>query len=150
MAETTLDGYVLNGMKPHWRGGVKHHEEFTLGVADISGYLVGAGNVWIENKVLDKWPTRPGTMVKLKRYTDEQRLFLVSRRGFLLLRVGREYLLFDSMHAWQAVGLVNEETLRRYALKIWKGSIEWREFCGCIIAARPNYMGGDPIEEVRK
>jgi hypothetical protein len=145
MAEGTLVDYVLDGMKPIWRAPVKHADPYSPGVADLSAFLPGAGNIWIECKALDGWPKRAETAVKMKRYTDEQRLFLFMRRGFLLLRVAREYLLFDDMNAWQVVGRVNQETLRLSAMRTWKGSIDWAEFATTIKGNRPNYRDKEQV-----
>lgn len=138
MAESTLIDYTKDGMKRHWRGGVKHADAFTPGIADLSGYILGCGTVWIECKSLDKWPSRSTTVVRLSRFTDEQRLFLWERHGFLFLRVAREYLLFGWLDAYERCGRVLRTELQGRALKAWKGSVDWAEFTEVIRNACPN------------
>ncbi len=94
-----------------------------------NGVLPGTPDVayiggWIELKSEDKWPARANTVLALKRFTPQQRLFLRRhcRRGgkaWLLLRVGREWLLFDGATASDIVGLVPRSQLLAAAKKHW-------------------------------
>ena len=77
-------------------------------------------------------------MVRFQRYTDEQRLFLLHRHGFLFLRVGREYLLFGWKAAYENCGKVTQFALRQIALKSWKGAVHWSEFLETIVNENPN------------
>ena len=127
MAERTLDRYLREGMKSLWRGAVKHSDAFTGGIADVSAFLPGIGNVWVENKELDDWPKRAKTKVALG-LRDDQKLFLLERHGFLLLRVSREYLLFGWEDAYWLVEHSTQAEMRNFALATWKGKIEWEQF----------------------
>lgn len=132
MAEETLKNYVLKGMRPFWGGGVKHADAFTPGIADVSGRLLPAGNVFIELKALDRWPKRPGTTVTFG-LDAAQKDFLWARCGWLLCRVKREYFLFDH----KTVPFIDthgatQGWLRGNAEKIWIGSINWKEFAQCV------------------
>lgn len=133
MAEETLKNYVLGGMKPYWKGGVKHADAYTPGIADLSGFIAPAGNVFIELKALDKWPTRPGTKVVMG-LDYLQKAFLVDRKGWLLCRVRREYLLFDHNDAYWIVDTeqATQGELRMRAKMIWVNRINWKEFSECV------------------
>lgn len=78
---------------------------------------------WIELKSEDEWPARPTTPLRLKRFTIEQKMFLFRRvrRGgaaWLLLRVGREWLLFRGDVVNQ-VGDIPRSELIAIASRIW-------------------------------
>jgi hypothetical protein len=133
VGERTLVDYVLSGMSDTWNWPVKHADGYTAGIADLSAWVTGQGNVWIELKSLDAWPVRPATAVVFG-LEDLQRLFLWHRRGWLLVRVKREYLLFktnaiydhiDRAHSTQAL-------VRKKAFRIWRNSIDWGEFKVCL------------------
>ena len=107
MNEATLRNYVRKGL--HAKGVLTTHHEDALntGIPDLS-YSGGGVHGWIELKWLEAWPKRAGTVVRIPHYTKEQKHFLLSRgraggRCWLLLRVGREHLLFDHEQA-QDVG----------------------------------------------
>jgi hypothetical protein len=138
MSERTLIDYMIGGMGTRWRWPVKHADPYTPGIADMSGFVVGVGNVFIEAKALDRWPARDGTIVKLTRYTDDQRYFLINRNGFLLLRVVRDYLLFYGAGALLKAGNVTKGELFDLALGFWKGSVDWNELVKMIKEVRPN------------
>lgn len=96
----------------------------------MSGYIEPAGTVWIENKAVREWPKRLGTPLKLD-YTELQRLFTRERKGWLLLRVARDYLLFDYIGAQGTVNATRSQ-LFLLAHSIWKHSINWKEFATCV------------------
>lgn len=129
VSEESLKDYVLEGMKPYWRKGVKHADAFTPGVSDVSGYIHPIGTVWIELKALHAWPKRPGTKVVFE-YDDLQKDFTWERRGWLFVRVGREYLLFDRHNARDNIDHPHstQDTVRECAVAIWKNSVDWKEF----------------------
>lgn len=138
MSERTLIDYMLREMGSRWRWPTKHVDPYTPGIADVSAFIVGAGNVFIEAKALEKWPTRDGTIVRLTRFTDEQKQFLIHRNGFLFLRAGRDYLLFYGQRNILAAGNVVRAELFDMALAWWKGKVDWDQFVKEIIAVRPN------------
>lgn len=130
MTERTLVDYVLRGMKRRWKKPVKHADAYTEGIADLSGYVPPAGNVFIELKALRRWPLRPRTCVKLG-LSNAQRDFLQMRKGWLFVRVGREYLIFH----WRMLCLIDDkhkpntaEMLRELSSQIWKNRVDWKEF----------------------
>ncbi len=125
MSERTLVDYVLRGLAPYWRCPVKHADAFTAGVPDVSGHLPGVGTRWIELKANRNWPARAATPVRLACYTEEQKRFLIERKGVLLLRVGREYLLFVRPRALKLLGTVSREQTRQIAAARWTGKIPW-------------------------
>jgi hypothetical protein len=80
---------------------------------------------WIELKTEDKWPARPTTPLRLKRFEIEQRVWLrrrVRRGGhaFVLLRVGREWMLFRGDVAAAKLGHSTREELGAVAMYHWK------------------------------
>jgi hypothetical protein len=130
VTERTLVDYVLRGMKRRWKKPVKHADAYTEGIGDLSAWIWPVGNVFIELKALRQWPKRPETKVSLG-LSDAQRDFLEMRRGWLFVRVGKEYLLFD----WRAVFCIDVQDkpqtahmLRSRACQVWKNSVNWKEF----------------------
>jgi len=97
LAEKSLWAYLRKGMKGKWEHGMRVECMLNKGVADVSYYH--RGNSWIELKEVKKLPARPTTGIKLGRWEDQaQRLFLIRRRGWLLVRVNypdRCYVLFQ-------------------------------------------------------
>ena len=96
---------------------------------------------WIEDKFLDHWPRRGG-IVKVPHFVQEQRVWLTRRRiagggAWLFLQVGREYLLFDGRTAAEVLGLTDEETLRRAAIKVWTSGLNDSELIECLRSTRP-------------
>lgn len=67
---------------------------------------------WIELKCIPRWPVRASTVVRIKHFTPQQRVFLYRRwksapgSTFLLLeiRAVRQWLLFDGNVAAKVVG----------------------------------------------
>jgi hypothetical protein len=94
-----------------------------------NGVLPGTPDVafiggWIELKSEDAWPKRADTILSLKRYTPLQRLWLRRhcRRGgnaWLLLRVGKEWLVFSGQTASDIVGLATRAQLIAASVKHW-------------------------------
>ena len=65
-----------------------------IGTPDVT-YIGG----WMELKILAEWPARDTTVVKFKRYTKEQKMWLrdhwdLGGRSFLVLKVGPEWMAF--------------------------------------------------------
>lgn len=89
------------------------------GTPDVN-YVEG----WIELKWVREWPAREGTAVPVKHFTPQQRVWLKRRwyrngAAWLLLQVGRTWLLFDGATASQIVGLVDKRTLINRARRVW-------------------------------
>jgi len=122
MNEATLRNYIRKGL--HAKGVLTTHHEDALnaGVPDLS-YSGGGVHGWIELKWLEAWPKRTDTIVRIAHYTKEQKHFLLSRgraggRCWLLLRVGREHLLFNYEQA-QTVGARSRELTTYEATEHW-------------------------------
>lgn len=125
MSEAALWAHLRRKLRGRWDA-QRHEDILARGVPDVS---YGARGVqgWIELKYLDAWPARGG-VVRIPHYTREQRLWLRFRgeaggRCFLLLRVGREHLLFDWRGA-QVVGEVDYGAHRRTAIRAWERGID--------------------------
>jgi len=100
------------------------------GHPDVEYCYHGSAGV-IELKQREAWPVRPGTLVRLRHYTKEQRDDLKDRfqaggRAFLLLQVAEEYLLFAMPQALLA-GLVRRAELYELAARTWAGRINGDE-----------------------
>lgn len=79
---------------------------------------------WMELKWLRKWPERKETIVSIPHFTPQQRVWLYRRwrrGGFscLLLKVGREVLVFDGDVASESVGRVTKGELYDMAACAW-------------------------------
>lgn len=92
--------------------GVVHRIEnaIDLGTADVAYVLTrikagsAAASGWIELKVLDDYPARPSTAIRIAHFEKEQLLFLeawvaAGGRAWLLLRAPPWTLLFDAAGA---------------------------------------------------
>lgn len=130
MNEATLRNYVRK--KLHVRGVLTTHHEDALntGILDLS-YSGGGVHGWIELKWLEAWPKRDATIVKIDHYTKEQKHFLLTRgraggRCWLLLRVGKEHLLFDHEGA-QKVGTVTHAHMVALCFVAWPGFINFEQ-----------------------
>lgn len=133
MPENSLVTYVMGGMKGIWKKPVKHADGYTAGISDISAWLSPIGNIWLELKDLREWPKRADTAAVFD-YDDLQKEFTKARRGHVLCRVGREYLLFNHMVAYEILETerATQGTLHAVATKVWFGSINWKEFQRCL------------------
>lgn len=110
MNEATLRNYIRKGLLAKGVLTTHHEDLLNAGIPDLS-YSHGGVHGWIELKWREAWPKREATIVKIDHYTKEQKHFLLTRgraggRCWLLLRVGREHLLFDHEDA-QSVGSEN-------------------------------------------
>jgi hypothetical protein len=86
-----------------------------IGTPDVC-YIDG----WLELKILAEWPKRADTVVKFKRYTKEQKLWLrthweLGGRSFLVLKVGQEWLVWAGADA-AVCGSVTRSELESVAL----------------------------------
>jgi len=79
----------------------------------------------VELKSIPKWPVRPETPVRVDHFTPKQKGWLRKRtaRGgktWLLLRVGKVWLLFEGEIAADIVGRVPQADLRCAAQAVWE------------------------------
>lgn len=91
---------------------------------------------WIELKQAGRWPPKGGDL-KLEHFTKQQRYFLRERWGnggnvFLLLKVGRDWLLFDGDVAARDVGRATKEQLFGVARAYWVGKPRAKELIACL------------------
>jgi len=98
MAEKSLWSYLSKGMRGRWHHAKRHEDLLGGGTSDVSYYH--HGNSWIELKEVKELPKRTTTGIRLGQYHNEenQRHFLIMRKGWLLIRVNypkRTYILFD-------------------------------------------------------
>ena len=87
------------------------------GTPDVN-YVEG----WIELKQLTAWPQKADTVVRCDIFTPQQRVWHIRRRlaggtSWLLLQVGREWLLFDGAVAALNLGLCTRIELRCLAVE---------------------------------
>lgn len=102
------------------------------GTPDIS-YAEG----WLELKALDRWPVRPDTPLRVPHFTPQQRIFLIRRckaggRAYVLLTVGRDWLLFNGAAAAHALGKSPKSVLYNLAIKTWLGTPPQQELIACL------------------
>lgn len=89
---------------------------------------------WVELKHLDAWPKRATTAVQIDHFTPQQRAWLIRRAEangsvHLLLRVGREWLLFDGAAAARGIGnWTRAEMCESQALAWWIKRPTWQLF----------------------
>lgn len=109
------------------------------GTADVE-YVDG----WIELKALDEWPRRGLSLVRVDKYTKEQRQFARLRhraggRIFFLLKIDntQEWLLFDGITAAEKVGTLTCAGLHDIAIGYWQRSVDPEEFL--------SLLTGEPI-----
>lgn len=127
--ESSLWRYIKQGMAGRWDA--QRHEDSTgLGIPDVSFGMNGVQG-WIELKVIEKWPVRPTTTVRIPHYKDYQRQWCQRRgkfggRTFLLIRVERTFILYHWSKV-EIVGLVNQVQLRSNALKVWENRVDFAE-----------------------
>ena len=92
---------------------------------------------WVELKWLRSWPKGRDTVVRIKHFTPQQRRWLrkrwfVDKSAWLLLQVGREYLLFNGAVADAFVGKVSRERLIQLSYKYWKHGMRYEELMRCL------------------
>jgi len=128
MSEKNLRQYINKGLADLGGHICSHEDLVTVGVPDMSYVLSGCSG-WIEYKWLKDWPARSRTVVKMSRYTAQQKAFLRERgeaggRCFLLLQVGNEWLLFGHWGA-QLVGDLTRRELIRMAIGVWVKRVDF-------------------------
>lgn len=82
---------------------------------------------WVELKWLPAWPLRSNTPVRIKHFTNQQRVWLLrrwnaDRRAWLLLQIETSWLLFDGKAAAYHVGLETRNAIEAAALRVWTGT----------------------------
>ena len=103
-----------------WSEATRHEDAYQSGIADVS-FVQRIEDEhqgihgWIELKFRGMAPIRTSTLCKIPHYTDEQRRWLKAKgeaggMTFLLLQLGRSWLLFDHVRC-QTVGKITSSEL---------------------------------------
>jgi hypothetical protein len=113
-----------------WIQATRHEDKLNLGIADVSFVNNDGRHGWIELKHEHEWPARESTIVRLKRYTEAQRIFLRDKgeaggNAWLLVKIGRDVLLFDWKVA-QRVGIdLTKDGMIAHATAFWIGKMNY-------------------------
>jgi hypothetical protein len=101
----------------HWTEATRHEDAYQRGIADVS-FVQRSDEVnlhgWVELKFKGTAPVRPSTICKLPHFTDDQRIWLKNKgeaggMTFLLLQLGRAWLLFDHQRCQEVGHLTSAE-----------------------------------------
>ena len=142
MSEQGQRRRVLRALKPLHAVPVENPAK--PGTPDVN-YIEG----WIELKWLRRWPAREETIVRLEHFTVQQRRFLRDRwqrggRCWLLLQVGREWLLFTGQDAHDYVGQMSRGGLYRCARVRWESGLIDEDLRKCLTRDWESW-NGSPI-----
>ncbi|MCK5639572.1 MAG: hypothetical protein KAJ19_02200 [Gammaproteobacteria bacterium] len=133
MSEQTMRSKVVRMLKP--LDGLAVENPVYPGTPDVN-YIGG----WIELKWMRRWKKNAwNNPVLIPHYTQQQRSWLRRRynrggRAFLLLQVGREWLLFVTPNA-QMVGKVTRQELYDLAHYRWENGLKAEELRDVITRA---------------
>lgn len=139
MSESGQRKRVVKALKP--LHGIPVENPVRPGTPDVN-YIEG----WIELKWLRRWPANSWTNVRIDHFTIQQRRFLRDRyeRGgnaWLLLQVGREWLLFTGLDAYNYVGKVTREGLYKVARMRWTKGLVDEDLRICLTRDWENWNG---------
>jgi len=128
MSEKNMWRNVRKKMVPSfWSEATRHEDAYQRGIADVSFVLrrdidneFGVHG-WMELKYRGMAPIRTSTICKIPHYSDDQRVWLKQKgeaggMTFLLLQLGRSFLLFDHVTC-QDVGRIT--SLELYETANW-------------------------------
>ena len=109
------------------------------GTPDVN-YIGG----WVELKWLRRWPERGG-VVQLEHYTQQQRVWHIRRcraggACWVLLQVGRCWLLFWGRVAAKFLGQVEKEQLLSVAYRVWENGLKKEELLECLTNCDPQSL----------
>jgi hypothetical protein len=130
--EDTFWSYLRKGMAGRWDA-QRHEDKMSLGIADVSYGLKGCDG-WIELKVVETWPKREDTPIRVN-LSQEQVIWLRQRgragagRVWIFVRFGppsdRLHLLFP----WHVADVLKEgcdrDQLLHFAVARWRRSVDW-------------------------
>ena len=126
MSERNLRRKVIKCLNDAGMHAFAVENECLPGTPDVN-YAEG----WIELKALKDWPIRAATPVRIPHYTAQQRRFLERRwnaggNAYLLIQIGRVYLLYDGVGA-SCVGSMNRAEMLATVRKGWSSLADMRE-----------------------
>jgi len=105
----------------------RHEDILEVGVPDVSFWLKGYGNGWIELKSIDTLPARETTNITFG-LKPEQIAFLIERRGWLFARVmsPRLYVLMN----WVGVTDIKNGTMTKDLVNFYayQNRMDWDLF----------------------
>ncbi|MCK9231141.1 MAG: hypothetical protein RBS96_02535 [Dehalococcoidales bacterium] len=86
---------------------------------------------WVELKYIHRWPINSQRILKVEHFTPQQKNWIrlnhkAGARVFLMIQVGKDYLIFDGETA-QNVGAMNKHEMFVMALKSWSNRINSQE-----------------------
>lgn len=93
---------------------------------------------WLECKWLRRWPANANeSPVLISHFTPQQRIHLARRYGkggntFLMLEIGREWMLFTGDVAAQFVGRATRLHLEQIVYRHWKNGLIKQELITCL------------------
>lgn len=124
-----MRGRIVKVLKP--LHGISVENRVLPGTSDVN-YVEG----WIELKWIRNFPKKPDSIVRIKHYTNQQKLFIRKRhlsggKAFLLLQVKREWFLFTHP-ATMEVGKLTRQGLIDSCFKYWNNGLNEEEFIKCL------------------
>ena len=131
MSESSMRRNVVKALRP--LDGCAVETKLEDGIPDVN-YVGG----WIECKCLKAWPVRPATPVRLDHpLMPHQAAWLCRRwrrggKAWVLLQVGREWLLFDPPTAKEKLGTATREELRLIAARYWPNGLNAQELIDAV------------------
>jgi hypothetical protein len=97
---------------------------------------------WIELKQIDDWPRRESTPVQVHHFRPEQRTWLRARcehggNAWVLLRVGKEWLLLWGAQAASELGRLPRALLVNLAVRHWPDGLNEQELVETLLRSMP-------------
>jgi len=139
MSETNMRHKVLKVLKPI--GAFPVENPCRPGTPDVNHW-----HGWIELKYRVGWPKRENTIIRLHRFTINQKRFLRDRYNgnkdaFLLVRIGgREWFLFKGNTVEPVGRELNRKEFCRHAYKHWTSTSDMeKEIIQCLQQKKGRY-----------
>jgi len=126
MSESGMRGNFVKFLKGLGLDAVAVENPIFPGTPDVN-YLHG----WVELKWIRSWPKNPETPVRLKRYTNSQKLWIRRRtlaggKAFLLVQCKREWFLFKHPETMEIDGTPRQNFYDK-AYRIWRNGLNTEE-----------------------
>ncbi len=128
MSEKAMRRVVINLLKELDADPMAVENPACPGTPDINCILLdeqyGIGEQWIELKKIKAWPKRASSIVKIPHFVNQQRIWLKKRytcggNVWVLLQIGKEWILFCGWEAANWLGLANKKKLLECATCHW-------------------------------